>query len=141
MQNNPSPDKYLQILRSLNLARRMIYRKMTRSMNDRLTKMFSKLSLDSESNASELSDYISDETSNSHLSEVFGPARLVESIEEKKEELFDQCRTAEWRLLRFYEELITNPQVSFDLRTVLSNQREKVMSGYENLNLLSRYPW
>jgi len=107
-------------------------------LNKHLKKMFSRLSLDSETNASELSEFISE--SNPAFA-TFEPGYLVKSIEENSNNLFDSCRNAEWRLLRFYEELLSNPQISVDLRSILSRQREKVMRGYEHLNLLSRYPW
>lgn len=141
MENYHSLEKYLEVLKTLNNIRIATYYKMTRFLDRGLQKLFSGLSMDSMRNARELDELLRDSGGRFTPPYSFQPASLLKSSTQESEDVFERCREAEWRLLRFYEELITNPQVPEKLRSLLIPQRDKVLTGYEHLNLLSRNPW
>jgi len=141
MENLQSQEKYLEVLRTLNNIRRTIYLKMTNALDTRLKKLFSKFSMDSMANANALEEVLPDHHNGfaDHFS--FQPLSLLESLGEGAADIFDRCREAEWRLLHFYEEVIGNPKTTDEVRSMLIPQRDRVLSGYEHLNLLSSNPW
>jgi hypothetical protein len=141
MENMQSQQKYLEVLKTLNNIRRSIYLKMTGVLDTRLKKLFSKFSVDSMANANALEEVLPYDHRGfaDHFS--FQPLSLLESLGEGAADIFDRCREAEWRLLHFYEEVIGNPKTSDEVRSMLIPQRDRVLSGYEHLNLLSSNPW
>ena len=141
MENYQSQEKYLEVLKTLNNIRIVTYRKMTRFLDRGLQKLFSGFSMDSMTNASELDELLGDSEGSFTHQHSFQPDLLLKSPIEGSEDVFERCREAEWRLLRFYEELIANPRVPEKLRSLLIPQRDKVLTGYKHLNLLSRNPW
>ena len=141
MENYQSQEKYIEVLKSLNNLRIVTYRKMTRFIDKGLRQFFSGLSMDSVTNTGELDQLLTNSKKGFTRESFFQRGALLRSPVEGSEDMFERCREAEWRLLRFYEELITNPRVPEELRSLLITQRDKVRTGYEHLNLLSRTPW
>lgn len=141
MEKYQSQEKYLEVLKTLNTIRIVTYRKMTRFLDRGLQKLFSGFSMDSLTNTSELDTLLSNSGGSLTHHDSFPPISLLKFPVEDSADVFERCREAEWRLLRFYEKLITNPRVPEELRSVLIPQRDKVLNGYEHLNLLSRNPW
>ncbi|HYV90403.1 MAG TPA: hypothetical protein VE978_01410 [Chitinophagales bacterium] len=141
MENLQSQQKYLEVLMMLNNIRRGIYLKMTRALDTRLKKLFSKFSMDSMANVNALEEVLPRHSGSFSSHYSFQPDSLLQSLGEGAEDIFDRCREAEWRLLHFYEEIIENPKTTDEVRSILIPQRDKVLSGYEHLNLLCRNPW
>ena len=141
MKNLQSQQKYLEVLQTLNKIRRATYLKMTGALDTRLKKLFSKLSMDSMTNANALEEVLHDSHGSFADHYSFQPASLLQSLREGANDIFDLAREAEWRLLHFYEELIGNPKTTDEVRSMLIPQRDRVLSGYEHLNLLSSNPW
>ncbi|MFI5135573.1 MAG: hypothetical protein ACHQD9_06950 [Chitinophagales bacterium] len=141
MENLQSQQRYLEVLRTLNNIRRNIYRKMTRALDTRLQKLFSKFSQDSRANASALEEVLPKRVGSFANHYSFQPLLLLQSLGEGAADIFDRCREAEWRLLHFYEEVIGDPKTTDEVRSMLILQRDRVLSGYEHLNLLSNNAW
>ena len=135
-------NKYLETLRILNLTRSLVYRNIMKSLDKHFQQLFATFSRDSGDNLSEIEGLVDGKKSRqpSVVSRIMNSI-LFPSVSETAGDLFDRCRQAEWRLLRFYEQLIDDPRTSPELRSVLVPQRDKVMHGYEHLNLLSQNPW
>ena len=136
-----SQQKYLEVLRMLNGIRRATYLKMTRALDSSLKKLFSKFSMDSKVNENALEEVLPQHSGSFSSHYSFQPEPLLQSLGEGAADIFDRCREAEWRLLHFYEEIIENPKTTDEVRSILIPQRDRVLSGYEHLNLLSSNPW
>ena len=141
MENYQSQEKYLKILKTLNYIRSLTYKKITGFLDAGFQRLFSGLWMDSMTNATEIDQLLSNGMGNFTHQNSMQSTSLLKFPTEESEDVFEHCREAEWRLLRFYEELISNPRVTEEWRSLLIPQRDKVRTVYEYLNLLSRNPW
>ena len=102
MENYQSQEKYLEVLMTLNDIRIVTYRKMTQSIDRSLQKLFARFSMDSMKNASELEELLTDFDGRFAPQSSMQSDTLLRSNADGSEDVFERCREAEWRLLRYY---------------------------------------